>query len=64
MNTAIESEKIASAAEEPRPKAKRASAKKAKSAKKPARAGKPASKPKADRANKKAESALADGFAR
>lgn len=38
MNTAIESEKIASAAEEPQPKAKRGSAKKTKSAKKAARA--------------------------
>jgi hypothetical protein len=54
MNTA-ESEKNTSADEVPKPKRKRAPAKKAKPAKKAARAKKPASKPNIDRANKKAE---------
>ena len=55
MNTATESEKNASAPGVLQPKARRATAKKAKAAKKAGRAGKPASKPKTDRANKKAE---------
>jgi hypothetical protein len=50
MNTAIESEKNAMAAETPQSKAK-----KAKPAKKAARTKKRTSKPKADSANKKAE---------
>jgi hypothetical protein len=52
MNTAIESEKDASATEVPQPKMKRPAAKKAK---KSSRAKKPATKPKAERANMKAE---------
>ncbi len=55
MNTTTESEKNATVAEAPQPKAKRTSAKKAKPAKKAGRTRKGASKPKADRANKKAE---------
>jgi hypothetical protein len=55
MNTAIESEKNASAPEVPQPKTKRTAAKKAKPAKKVSQSKKPANKPKTDRANKKAE---------
>ena len=54
MNTETESQKIATTAEVPQPKAKRTSAKKAKPAKKTARAKK-AGKPVAERSNKKAE---------
>jgi hypothetical protein len=50
MNTTTESDKNATDAEAPQPKAKRTSAKKAKLAKKAARTKKPATKPKADRA--------------
>jgi hypothetical protein len=55
MNTTTESEKNATAAEAPKPIAKRPPAKKAKPAKKTARAKKQAAKPKVDRANRKAE---------
>jgi hypothetical protein len=55
MNTATESEKNATAAEAPQPRAKRTSAKKAQPAKKAGRTKKPASKPVAARSNKKAE---------
>jgi hypothetical protein len=55
MNTTTESEKNAPRTEAPQPKAKRASAKKAKPVKKAGPAKKTATKPKADRANNKAE---------
>jgi hypothetical protein len=54
MNTTIESEKNAVAADVSQPEAKHAATKKAKPAKKAVRAKKPASRPTADPANKKA----------
>ena len=53
MNTTVESEKNAAAADVS-PKAKHAATKKAKTANKPVRAKRPTSRPTADRANKKA----------
>ena len=55
MNTTTESEKNATTTEAPQPKAKRASAKKAKPAKKAGPVKKQVTKAKADRINKKAE---------
>jgi uncharacterized protein DUF3489 len=55
MNTATESEKNATITETQQPKAKRASAKKAKPAKKAGPAKKQVTKAKTDRINKKAE---------
>ena len=55
MNTTIESEKNAAAADVSQPKAKHAATKKAKPAKKAVRAKRPTSRPTGDRSNKKAE---------
>jgi hypothetical protein len=55
MNTTIESEKNAKAADVSQPQSKHAATKKAKPGKKTVRAKRPASRPTADRANKKAE---------
>jgi hypothetical protein len=55
MNTTIESEKNAAAADVSQPKAKHAATKKAKPAKKVRRPKKAGAKPQSDRSNKKAE---------
>jgi hypothetical protein len=55
MNTTIESEKNAAAADVSQPEAKHAAKKKAKPAKKAVRAKRPTSRPTGDHANKKAE---------